>query len=200
MTFLGTAIGLAVGSAVKLFRYRSVDTYYTLGDTVFEDRNYWRLSNTIPQYYFLAMGSLATFTQLLDLAGMEGSLNLIVWAIGLAAIGGIIGGISQAMSAYAYETAYLASIDDSNAAKQTAALAVMNELRYEMLEGTVEAIGLQLELEDYTDAWWQAQMDLTEDSDKDDGDWSDEEWEEGDEFASRLASKFSKTFAKTFAL
>lgn len=99
------------------------------------------------------------------------------------------------MSAYAYDTAYKASIDDSNSAKQAASVAVMNELRYEMLEGAVEAIGTQLELEDYTEAWWHSNMDLIK-GDKDDEDWSDDEWEE-DDFA-RLSGKFSKAFAKTF--
>ena len=48
--FFGTAVGIAAGSAIKLYRYRSADTYYALGDTVFDNsRNYWKLSNTLPQ-------------------------------------------------------------------------------------------------------------------------------------------------------
>lgn len=40
--FFGTAVGIAAGSAIKLYRYRSADTYYALGDTVFDNsRNYW---------------------------------------------------------------------------------------------------------------------------------------------------------------
>ena len=53
---------MAIGAPAELFRYRSASDYYADGDTVFNARNYWRLSNQIPQYYFLGMGSLAAFT------------------------------------------------------------------------------------------------------------------------------------------
>ena len=62
MTFLSIANSLAVYSAAQLFRYRSESDFYADGDTVFGDTNYWRYSNIIPQYFYLGMGSLATFT------------------------------------------------------------------------------------------------------------------------------------------
>merc|ERR1719216_848313 len=98
-TFLGMAIGVAAGSAMQLFRYRSDSNYHANGTTVFGDRNYWELSNIIPQYYFLGMGSLAAFTQLLSIFGIGSGINLLVWMFGLGAIGGIVMAVSSALAA-----------------------------------------------------------------------------------------------------
>merc|ERR1719362_1365527 len=184
-TFLGMAIGVAAGSAMQLFRYRSDSNYYANGTTVFGDRNYWELSNIIPQYYFLGMGSLAAFTQLLA----------------------IFGGLSS----YGYDKAYTVVYDsNSTVAEVTAADAVMFAFKFEWLISSVEAITAQLEMQSVAKAWVASnavQMDKGdkkgkkhgkggrgkgEDSDSE-SDMSDDEDDE-DDFFVNLATKVVGTF------
>ena len=103
ITFFFTAVGLAAGSAAQLFRYRSASDYYDAGTEVFGDRNYWELSNIIPQYFYLGMGSLAALTQLLSIFGIGSGINLLVWMFGLGAIGGIVMAVSSVLAGYGYD-------------------------------------------------------------------------------------------------
>jgi len=103
ITFFFTAVGLAAGSAAQLFRYRSASDYYDAGTEVFGDTNYWELSNIIPQYFYLGMGSLAAFTQLLSIFGIASGINLLVWMFGLGAIGGIVMAVSSVLAGYGYD-------------------------------------------------------------------------------------------------
>ena len=185
MAFFFTAVGLAAGSGMQLFRYRSAADYYDNGVTVFGDRNYWELSNIIPQYFFLGMGSLAAFTQLLSIFGIAPTLNLAVWMFGLGAIGGIVMGVSSALAGWGYDKAYEKTIaDDSTAAEITAAEALLFAFKFEGLLTTVEALAMQLELANHARFWYMAAaMDIDEDDkDEDDKeDWGDkEDWDEGD--------------------
>lgn len=210
-TFLGMAIGVAAGSAMQLFRYRSDSNYYANGTTVFGDRNYWELSNIIPQYYFLGMGSLAAFTQLLAIFGVGAALNMMVWIIGMGAIGGIVMAISGGLSSYGYDKAYTVVYDsNSTVAEMTAADAVMFAFKFEWLISSVEAITAQLEMQSVAKAWVASnavQMDKGdkkgkkhgkggrgkgEDSDSE-SDMSDDEDDE-DDFFVNLATKVVGTF------
>ena len=103
ITFFFTAVGLAAGSAMQLFRYRSASDYYDAGTEVFGDTNYWELSNIIPHYFYLGMGSLAALTQLLSIFGIGSGINLLVWMFGLGAIGGIVMAVSSLLAGYGYD-------------------------------------------------------------------------------------------------
>ena len=190
MTFFFTAFGLAAGSAAQLFRYRSASDYYDNGTTVFGDRNYWELSNIIPHYFYLGMGSLAAFTQLLSIFGIASSINLLVWMFGLGAFGGIVMAISSVLASYGYDQAYQMSVDDdSSAAEVVAAETMMFQFQFEGLLTAVEAIGMQLELAQQARFWYMAQMenmgegvhdeeDHEEWGDKED--WDEDDWEDKD--------------------
>ena len=197
VTFFFTAFGLAAGAASQLFRYRSAADYYDNGTTVFGDRNYWELSNIIPHYFYLGMGSLAAFTQLLSIFGIASGLNLLVWSIGMGAIGGLVMGVSSMLASYGYDQAYRMTIDDdATAAEITAAEAVMFAFKWEGLMTTVEAIGMQLELAPHGQYWWMAETQkMHDDEDEDEKeewgdkeDWDEDDWEDKD-FVS-LAGKF----------
>ena len=207
MTFFGIAVGLAAGSAMQLFRYRSASDYYDDGDTVFGDRNWWRYSNIAPQYFYLGMGSLAAATQLLSIFGVATGLNMLVWMIGLGAIGGIVTGVAGAMASYGYDQAYQVSVDDTaTTAEVTAAENLLFNFKFEWLITSVEAIGIQLELSRVARHWYMAQMmNMGDDEDgkkggkggkggkgdKEDWDWEDKE---DDDFYS-LAGKFISVVA-----
>ena len=184
ITFFFTAVGLAAGSAAQLFRYRSASNYYDDGTTVFGDTNYWELSNIIPQYFYLGMGSLAAFTQLLSIFGIGSGINLLVWMFGLGAIGGIVMAVSSILAGYGYDEAYKVTVDDTaTSAEVTAAEALLFNFKFEGLMTTVEAIGMQLELADKARFWYMAEMmNMGEDEDdKDHDEWGDkEDWDEDD--------------------
>merc|ERR1712039_601630 len=173
-TFLGMAIGVAAGSAMQLFRYRSD-------------------------------------SKLLAIFGVGAALNMMVWMIGMGAIGGIVTAISGGLSSYGYDKAYTVVYDsNSTAAEVTAADAVMFAFKFEWLISSVEAITAQMEMSRVAKTWVASnavQMDKGdkmgkkhgkggrgkgEDSDSE-SDMSEDEDDE-DDFFVNLATKVVGTF------
>ena len=163
--FLSAALGLIGGSGLELFRYRSATDYYSNGDTVFgSTSNYWQLSHLVAEYFYLGMGSLAFFTQLLTLFGIGAEINLFVWTVGVTMLGGLVSAVSGGLAVYGYDQAYQMTVDSSaSTANVTAATSVMSSIESETVRGIVMAFMLNRELAYYVKPWWKAQMWLVRD-------------------------------------
>ena len=168
LMFLGAALGLAAGPALELFRYRSATDYYANGDTVFgSTSNYWEMSHLVANYFYLGMGGLAFFTQLLTLFGIGAEVNLFVWTVGVTMLGGVAAAVSGGLAAYGYDLAYQMTVDSSaSAANITAASSVMSSIETETVRSIVMAFMLNRELARYVEPWWQAQMWIVKDKQK----------------------------------
>ena len=126
--------------------------------TVFGETNYWELSNTIPQYFWLGMGSLAIFTQFLSLFGSANSLNVFVWMYGVGSLGGIVSAVSVVLAYYSYDKAYEMSISpNATSAENTAANSVISDIKSEMAFNWRMSAAIQLAMSIFGRTWWSAQ-------------------------------------------
>ena len=104
ITFLLVALGVTVGSALKLFRYRSESTYYDAGKIL--SSNYWKLGDQISLYSWLGLGGVAFLTQLLSVAGIAVDINIMVWMVVLPLVGGLVGLTYSILMFLAYDGGY----------------------------------------------------------------------------------------------
>ena len=126
--------------------------------TVFGETNYWELNNTIPQYFWLGMGSLAIFTQFLSLFGSANSLNVFVWMYGVGSLGGIVSAVSVVLAYYSYDKAYEMSISpNATSAENTAANSVISDIKSEMAFNWRMSAAIQLAMSIFGRTWWSAQ-------------------------------------------
>ena len=144
----------AAGLAAKIFRYRSATDYYDDGD-VLGDTNYWQLSNQIGGYFWLGAFSTAAVTQLLSIFGIANGINLMVWMILLAGIGGLVNLVTSIIALMAYDYAYQVTVDDSAAtADVTTATAVMSYVKDEMMWATLDGLSTDLALASVAEEWF----------------------------------------------
>merc|ERR1711983_768050 len=106
LAFLGVAVMHVVTPALEMFRYRSDDDYYLLGDTAFST-NWWSLYNMISQYGLLAAGSVLTITQLLSMFGIAVETNVMLWHMTMMWVAPILSGVVGMMAWWGYDQAHL---------------------------------------------------------------------------------------------
>lgn len=102
LTFLFTALGVSVGSALQLFRYRSDEDFYLIGEQL-TSGNTWKWANLLQDYSMLALGGIAFITQLLSMFGIANEINLLVWMWGLGFVGMLVEAVAGLMMFYGYD-------------------------------------------------------------------------------------------------
>lgn len=112
ITYLVTAMFVAVDAALQTFRYRSDSTYYDAGDAV--SPNYWKLLNQAWGYWAIAFMGIASITQLLSMLGIAAEINVMVWMYG-GMIDMVISLVSTLVGFYAYDAYWTVKEDSSSA-------------------------------------------------------------------------------------
>ena len=65
----------------------------------------------IPQYFYLAMGSVAFVSQLLMIIGLgRPEINLFIWTVGVTLFGGLVSTDAGLLTIYGYDKAYRTSV------------------------------------------------------------------------------------------
>jgi len=158
-TFFMVAFGQTAMLALDTFRYKSASTYYDAGSVL--GTNWWKMSNQLSSYSGLVLWGLATITQLLSMLDWETGViaNLVVWTIGLGQIGMLLSTIAGFMNFYAYNSAFGIKEDSSRStADVTNATAVFAATEQEMLEKTVNSVGVSFAIYQHAEAWAMAQV------------------------------------------
>merc|ERR1712223_3617 len=115
-----------------MFRYRSDENYYVLGDTAFSGTNWWSLYNTIGMWGLMAAGSVLSITQLLSMFGVAVETNVMLWEMIHMWVAPILSMTVGALAFWAYDQAYV-NCNDTDFARQSDACTVQETVESEML-------------------------------------------------------------------
>jgi len=158
LTFLGTALGVTLSSALQLFRYRSDkddESFYIGGDYL--DYNGWKTANHLHDYSFLVLGGVAFITQLLSMFGIANEINLLVWMWGMGFVGMLVEAVAGFMLFYSYDEAYKLTLSD-DAEDNSYGTGIMGALQMDALVWAVDSIMIELGIMMQMDSWYKYQM------------------------------------------
>ena len=114
ITVAAVSAGLALAEGLQIFRYRSADDYYNDGDTLWPERNFWKIGNDLVRYSTFATGCLLALTNTLAAFSIAPIVNFLAVVIG-GSIGNSFASTGYAGLAYAFDAAFVESRDNSSA-------------------------------------------------------------------------------------
>jgi len=156
MVFLHLALGGAVHSGLKLFRY-TTDTWYDWGTANDTLTNFWELNAQISNYWMFATHTVLFITQALSMAGIAGEVNLMAWMyFNMASM--VVGMLMMLFRMYAYDTYYSTTQDDSDTTAQTYAGVALAQMETDILEETAFTSAAMLMAYMYYKDWMHAQV------------------------------------------
>jgi hypothetical protein len=158
LVFLHIALGGALHSGLKLFRY-TTDTMYDSGTANDTLTNFWEYNHLATNYFMLATHTVLFITQALSMAGIAGEINLMAWMyVNMAS--GIFALFLMLFRMYAYDTYYTTATDTdaSNATAAAYAAVALSGLETDMLEeSAMNSAAMLMAYMHYKD-WMHAQV------------------------------------------
>ena len=121
LAFIALASQGLIYASLKAFRHRiayynsdDLKVYENVSSVVFESFDWVMWADYIAYYGAIALFGLGWVTQLLDLFGVAGYLNFMVWGWGLGMVGPLAASVAMLFVYISYETSWDCMLDDDD--------------------------------------------------------------------------------------
>lgn len=147
LTFLMTAWGAVLGTAINAFRYRQPeDLYCIVGGTIEKGVGNTNLCTARQIYYYgnLGVWGALAITQTLSTLGIAAELNLTAWMYGHLILG-LVMLAEHVLLLMSYDAAHK-KCEDANDANQAFACATLGYMKHDYFKAMASGVAMELEL------------------------------------------------------